>query len=246
MKIAIISGASSGIGMELAMLLDSYMLDELWLISRNYDKLLELSNKLKTKSRLISEDLSTEDAYYTIKKLLNEFNPEIKYLVCSAGVGYNGGIETLTENQITQIISTNCTALTRLNKISINYMKVGSRIINISSGSAFMPQPYFSVYAASKSYVNSFSRALGQELKSKSIYVTAVCPGPVDTPFFSSLENISNYKKRFLVSPKSVAIGALTASKKRKKLYTPSFSMKIVHLASKILPTNLILKFYKK
>ena len=76
MKIAIISGASSGIGMELAMLLDSYMLDELWLISRNYDKLLELSNKLKTKSRLISVDLSTEDAYYTIKKLLNEFNPE--------------------------------------------------------------------------------------------------------------------------------------------------------------------------
>ena len=114
--------------MELAMLLDSYMLDELWLISRNYDKLLELSNKLKTKSRLISVDLSTEDAYYTIKKLLNEFNPEIKYLVCSAGVGYNGGIETLTENQIAQIISTNCTALTRLNKISINYINFFTKL----------------------------------------------------------------------------------------------------------------------
>ena len=75
--------------------------------------------------------------------------------------------------------------------------------------------------------------------------MTTVCPGPVSTPFFSSLKNVKEYKKKFLISPKKVAVGSLKASKKRKKLYIPTFSIKLVHLMSKFLPTSLILKFYK-
>ena len=245
LKIAVISGASSGIGKEFAKSLDNYALDEIWLIARNVDKLNNLSSLLKTKTRLFQLDLLNIESFEEIKKAFKDLNPEIRYLICSAGVGYNGSVNSISEEEICQTISLNCTALTLLNKISLNYLSEGSRIINVSSGAAFTPQPYFSVYAASKSYVNSFSRALGNELKKKKIYVTTVCPGPVDTPFFSSLDNVKEYKKKFLISPKKVAIGALKASKKKKKIYTPTFSMKLVHLLSKILPTSLILKFYK-
>ena len=109
-----------------------------------------------------------------------------------------------------------------------------------------MPQPYFAVYAASKAYVISLSRAIGYELKKNKISVTAVCPGPVNTSFFSSLENVKEYKKKYLITPQRVAIGSLKAAKKRKKIYTPTLSMKLVHLASKLLPTSLALKFYKE
>ncbi|MBQ4510820.1 MAG: SDR family NAD(P)-dependent oxidoreductase [Clostridia bacterium] len=245
MKIAIISGASSGIGLELAKLLDNDSLDELWLIARNTDKLSKLNTELKTEVRLLTLDLLNEKSFDEIKDLLNQLKPEIKYLICSAGVGFNGSLESLTEKQISQTIALNCSSLSILNRISLNYLTEGSRIINISSGAAFTPQPYFSVYAASKAYVNSFSRAIGQELKSRKIYVTAVCPGPVDTPFFSSLDGVKEYKKKFLILPNKVAIGALKASQRKKKIYTPTISMKLVHLASKLMPTSLILKFYK-
>ena len=101
------------------------------------------------------------------------------------------------------------------------------------------------MYAASKAYVISLSRALGHEMRKQKVYFTAVCPGPVDTSFFSSLENVKEYKKKYLISPQRVALGSLKASRKKKKIYTPTFSMKMVHLASKLLPTSLILKFYK-
>ena len=246
MKIAIISGASSGIGLEITKLLDNYSLDELWLIARSETKLNDISKTLKTKTRHICVDLSENTSYEHIKELLRVNFPEIRFLVCSAGVGYNGQLSDLNEKDIDETISLNCTSLTLLNRLSLDYLSTNSRIINISSGAAFIPQPYFSVYAASKSYVNSFSLALNKELKSRKIYVTAVCPGPVDTPFFSSLNNVKEFKKKFVVSPKTIAVGALKASKKKKSIYTPTFSMKIVHLASKILPTSLLLSFFKK
>ena len=143
------------------------------------------------------------------------------------------------------MISINCTGLTLLTKIALPFMKKGSSIINIASGAGFLPQPSFAVYSASKSYVISFSRALRQELSKKKINVTAVCPGPVDTDFFTNLKNVKEYKKKYLITPEIVASGALKAVKKNKAVYTPTFSMKLVHLASKILPTSLILKLMK-
>lgn len=245
MKIAIISGASSGIGLEFAQALDSYGLDEIWLIARNEKSLSELKGTLRTKARLFVLDLSENSSFDKINDTLEEIKPEIEYLICSAGIGYNGSLENVSAEQISKTIAINCTALTLLNRACLSYFTEGSRIINVSSGAAFAPQPYFSVYAASKSYVNSFSRAIGYELRKKKIYVTAVCPGPVSTPFFSSLENVKEYKKKFLISPKKVAIGSLKASKQKRKIYTPSFSMKLIHLISKVLPTSWILKFYK-
>lgn len=245
MKIAVISGASSGIGAEFVRELDNMCLDEIWLIARNAERLSILSNSIKTTTKLISVDLLKPEAIDNIKQLYDEQKPEIEYLVCSAGVGFNGPFCKITKEQINMTVSLNCSSLTMLNSISLPYLIKGAKIINIASGAGFLPQPDFAVYAASKAYVISLSRALGQELKKRSISVTAVCPGPVSTDFFSSLENVKDYKKKYLISPKKVAVGALKASKKGKVIYSPTISIKLVHLASKIIPTSIILRFYK-
>lgn len=246
MRIAVISGASSGIGLEFAKELDKMSFDELWLIAKDDGLLDNIKHILNTKTKLIPIDLSNSESFNEIKKLYEEESPEIEYLVCSAGVGFNGAFENITQKQIDLTVSINCTALSLLNSISLPFLTRGAKIINIASGSGFMPQPYFAVYAASKAYVISLSRALNYELKKNKISVTAVCPGPVNTSFFSSLENVKEYKKKFLITPQKVAIGALKTAGKRKTIYTPTFSMKLVHLASKILPTSLALKFYKE
>ncbi|MBE6624277.1 MAG: SDR family NAD(P)-dependent oxidoreductase [Ruminococcaceae bacterium] len=241
MNIALISGASRGIGLEFAKILDSYNLDELWLVCGQNTP----SFEFKTPIRVFHTDLSEKSPFKKLKKALSDKNPTIKHLVCSAGVGFNGAFENLSEENIENTIIINCSALSLLTRIAIPYMSAGSKIIEIASGAGFSPQPDFAIYSASKSYVISFSRAIGHELSKKSISVTAVCPGPVDTDFFSNLENVKEYKKKHLISAKAVATGALKASEKGKRIYTPTFSIKLVHLASKVLPTSLILKFYK-
>lgn len=240
MNIAVISGASRGIGLEIAKLIDFEGVDELWLICGKNTPLYDF----KAKIRIFYTDLSKPIPYNEIIDALNHNSPIVDYLVCSAGVGYNGSLENISLENIENTISINCMALSTLTKIIAPFMIKGSKIIHIASGAGFIPQPYFATYSASKAYVISFSRAIGRELAKSKIYVTTVCPGPVDTDFFANLENVAEYKKKHLISAKKVAIGAVKASKKRKKIYCPTLSMKLVHLASKILPTNLILKFY--
>ena len=241
MNIALISGASRGIGLEFAKIIDGYNLDELWLICGKNTP----SFEFKTPIRIYHTDLSEKSPFEKLKNNLSNENPNIKMLVCSAGVGYNGKLEDISEENIQNTVIINCSALSQLTKIAISYMSEGSKIIEIASGAGFLPQPDFAVYAASKSYVISFSRAIGHELSKKKISVLAVCPGPVDTDFFSGLENVKEYKKKYAISAEKVAKGALKASKKGKKIYSPTLSIKMVHLVSKILPTSLILKFYK-
>lgn len=245
MNIAIISGASSGIGLEIAKEIDLLNLDEIWLISSNEQKLTKASDLLNTKTRIFALDLAKNDALDTICKTLSSEKPNIKYLVCSAGVGYNGDFDTLNLNQISNMSDINVRALTHLTACALPYIKEGGKIIEIASSAGFMPQPSFAVYAATKAYVISFSRGLRHELLKKKIGVTAVCPGPVDTPFFSGLENVKEYKKKYAVSPEIVAKKAMIAAKKNKSLCIPTFSMKMVHLASKIVPISIIMKFYK-
>lgn len=240
MNIAIISGASRGIGKAIAMELDKEGLDELWFISRSYEE----NYSFKTPVRHLSLDLLSPSFTETLKAALAKGEYKIKYLVCSAGVGYMGKLEELSEKEIENTLSLNCTALSLLTNICIPYMQKGGKILEIASGAGFLPQPSFSVYSASKAYVISLSRALRAELKPRKISVTAVCPGPVDTDFFKKL-NPPEYKKKYVVSTEAVARKAIKASKKGKAICSPTLSMKLVHLVSKLLPTSLVLKFYK-
>ncbi|MBO5374208.1 MAG: SDR family NAD(P)-dependent oxidoreductase [Clostridia bacterium] len=241
MNIAVINGASRGIGLEIAKLLDGEGLDELWLICGKNTP----SYEFKTSTRFFYTDLCEKSPYNEICLALSNQSPCIKYLVCSAGIGYNGSIDDISLENIENTVIVNCSSLSTLTKIATSFMKEGSKIIHIASGAGFLPQPYFATYSASKTYVIHFSRAIGRELAKRKISVTAVCPGPVDTDFFANLENVAEYKKKHLIGAKKVACGAIKASKKNKRIYCPTISMKLVHLASKLLPINLILKFYK-
>ena len=123
-------------------------------------------------------------------------------------------------------------------------MRRGSRIIQLASSAAFLPQSQFAVYAASKSYVLSFSRALGAELKEKGVYVTSVCPGPVDTPFFDIAEKSGStlsIKKLTMVSPDKVVKLALKDSYKRKSVSVCNPFIKAFALFSKMTPHDLML-----
>ena len=133
---------------------------------------------------------------------------------------------------------------TQLYHSSLLYTKMNSRIIQLASSAAFMPQPYFAVYAASKSYVYSFSRALSEELRSRRIYVTAVCPGPVDTPFFDIAEKDGktlSIKKLTLASPEKVVERAIADSFHKKKISVYNPYIRAFHVLAKIVPHQWIL-----
>jgi hypothetical protein len=183
-KIAIISGASAGIGREFVLSVDrDYSLDEIWVIARREERLKELQDKCKNTVRPLPLDLLKDESIKEFSDLLETEKPEIELLVNAAGCGYFGKFEDLDMDKQIQSLKLNSVALTEICHIALPYMKKGSAIINLGSNSAWQPVPYMTVYGASKSYVLNFSRALGRELRSKGIKVICVCPGWVKTEF---------------------------------------------------------------
>ena len=188
MKIAIVTGASSGMGREFVRQIEHLYkeLDEIWVIARRRERLEELQSRMLTNVRILQGDLLDIDIYEIVEKLLEEKKPNVRMLVNAAGFGKKGEVKEISCREQLEMIDLNCRALTHMTKICIPYMCKGSRIVNLSSAAAFCPQPSISVYASTKSYVLSFSRSLRTELLKDGIYVTAVCPGPVNTEFFET------------------------------------------------------------
>ena len=146
------------------------------------------------------------------------------------------------------MIDVNCKALTQITHMCIPYMRKNSRIIQLASSAAFLPQPNFAVYAATKSYVYSFSRALSRELSNRKIYVTSVCPGPVDTPFFDIAEKTGKtlaIKKIAMANAEKVVEKAIRDSfhKKESSVYHPI--IKFFEIITKIVPHKILLLIYK-
>ena len=255
-NIIIITGASSGFGQLFAMELDRKLksIDEYWLIARNTDKMLETSKAMKTPCRIISLDLAKRDNVKEVIKAVERYaydcedDVNIRMLINCAGYGKLGPFAVLDEEDVTGMIDVNVTALTSITRDLIPYMGKNSRIINIASAAAFLPQPNFAEYAATKSYVLSFSRALNVELKEKMIHVTAVCPGPSATNFFNIAEENAKtpwYKKYFFADPKKVVDKAIDDSMKKKEVSVYSVSMNLLRFLTKLIPHRIILKFYK-
>lgn len=246
-KIIIITGASSGLGQEFAFQLDKIMhgLDEVWLIARRKERLAELAKLLDTPAKIISMDVAKEQDNRAFKELLERENVSIRMLINCAGFGLMGRFEDLDMEEQIGMLEVNCKALTWLTYECIPYMCKNGRIIQLASSAAFAPQKNFAVYAATKSYVLSFSRSLREELKEKSIWVTAVCPGPVETEFFDIAEKYGStlaVKKLTLVSPQRVVKEALLDSHDRRALSVCSLPIKAFGILSKTVPHGWILQ----
>lgn len=250
-KIAVVTGASSGIGREFAVQIsEKYKtVEEIWVIARRKERLDELKNKIKNKKVVVlALDLTKEEDLETYKKKLEEEKPLIRVLVNAAGYGMMGYFDSSVYEDQVGMIDLNCKALVAMTHISLPYMTSPGNIINIASSAAYLPQPSFAVYAATKSMVRSFSKALNVELSDRDILVTAVCPGPVNTEFFDVAEKHSHtkaFKMFFRVDAKKVVSRALFDVYYLKNESTYSIPMKLCKIGAKICPHDMIISFFK-
>lgn len=252
MKIAIVTGASSGIGMEFVRQLEHFYkgLDEIWVVARREERLQKLKKETKTSVRIFAGDMTDGLVYRQVLNRLENVRPDVRMLVNAAGFGKYGTVEEIAKADKKlqlKMIDLNCRGLTEMTCICLPYMSKGSRIINLASAAAFCPQSGFAVYAASKSYVLSFSRALHEELKDRDIYVTAVCPGPVQTEFFNESGFSESFtKESVMVQAKDVVTQALVDSREKKDMSVYGTLMKGAEVAAKMLPHKLVMKAMEK
>ena len=247
MNVIVITGASSGMGMEFAMQMDDYFsnVDEFWLVARSGDKLEEVARALQHRTRIFTMDVTDKEKVERLEQALKEEQAVVRILINCAGYGVMGSFTDLNREQMLGMVRLNCEALTEMTYRLIPFMRRGSRIIQLASSAAFMPQPDFAVYAASKAYVHSFSRALGAELKKKGIYVTSVCPGPVDTPFFDIAEKdgtILKIKQLTMTTPERVVNQALRDSYYKKPVSVCTMLIKAFNVTAKVVPHSVMIK----
>ena len=248
MKIAVITGASSGMGREFVYALDrDEEFDELWVIARREQRLLELKEKCRAKIRPIVLDLQTRESFALYRQLLEQEKPEIAVLVNAAGFGLFGAFVDMDMDRQLDIIGLNSRALTAMCYMSVPYMAKGSRIYNMGSMSSWQPVPYINVYGASKAYVLNFSRALGVELKDRGIKVMAVCPGWITTEFFDHAihDDTISYFNRYY-PPEQVIEKALKDMKKGKTASVLGFPERVQVLLVKLLPVGFVMKTWCK
>ena len=243
MKIALVTGASSGIGREFAVQIPRLYknLDELWVVARRTDRLTELQEQIHIPIRVFDGDLMRDYIFERIERELSRQGAEVRMLVNAAGYGKAGAFDEIDSREQLGMIDLNCRALTKMIWTCMPYLTKGSRIVNIASSAAFAPQPGFAVYAASKSYVYSLAQALAAELEPKGISVTAVCPGPVDTEFFRHSGVLPNaFKDSAMADSRLVVRQALKDSVDRKRVSVYGMPMKGARIAAKLLPYTLI------
>lgn len=246
MKIALITGASSGMGREFVYAIDrDFELDEIWVVARRKERLEELAGKCRAKIRPIALDLGKRENFAVLKEMFEAETPDIRVLVNAAGFGLFGVFKDMDMDKQLDIIELNDRALTAVTYMAIPYMYKGSHIINMASNSSWQPVPYINVYGASKAYVLNFSRALGVELKSLGIHVMAVAPGWIKTEFFDHAvhDNTIKYYDRYYTA-EQVVTKAMKDLKRNKKVSILGFPVRLQVLGVKLLPNWLVMKVW--
>lgn len=248
MRIAVITGASAGIGREFVYAVDRQdSFDEIWVIARRKERLEELRGACKNPIRPISLDLSSIENVDEYKALLEKEQPDIAMLVNAAGCGVFGPFAEKDLKKQLSSAQLNALSLTAMCHVSLPYMRAGSSIINMGSNSAWQPVPYQAVYGASKSYVLSFSRALGRELRSDGIHVMCVCPGWIKTEFqqVAHHDDYIRYVDRWY-GPDEVAAQAMEDLKKKKTVSILGHPVRRQVRLVKLLPVNLVMDIWCK
>lgn len=248
MKIALLTGASSGLGRAYAKYIGEIFpeIDAVWALARRSDRLNALAAEIKTPAILPVEcDLTCDNDIEALREKLRAEQPEILLLVNNAGCGYHGSFASSDEAEQLRCVQLNVHALTRLTRMALDFMPAGARVLNTSSIASFAPNANMAVYSASKAYVSFFSRALNEELRPGGRSSTAVCPAPMKTEFLA-IGHIEGNSRTFERLPycdvDKVARGALRAARRGKVIYTPRLFYRFYHLLSRILPDSITIK----
>ena len=251
MNIAIITGVTSGLGYEfLKTVTTTYpSIDEVWVIARREDKLIEISKQFDMKIRPVTLDLTKTDSIEKIKEMLNEHSPNVQILINNAGFGELGNFyENDYLNQL-KMIDLNNGALTAMCTVCAKFMSPGSFIINVASIASFVPNPRMAVYCSTKAYVKSFTRCIREELKPRKINAFVVCPGPMSTEFLDVAGISGGQSKTFEIlpytKPEKVAKNSVELAARGRGVYTPGAFYKFYRILSKLLPHSLLMKVSK-
>lgn len=252
MEIAIITGASSGMGKEFVKKIDQEGLDEIWGIALEQELLDEVEKDTKTKFRKFALDLTNKENIEFLIEVLNKARPKIKWLVNASGFGKFARHDEYPLEVGLNMIDLNVKALVSLTEICCSYMDNGSKIVQFGSVAAFQPIPYIAVYGATKAFVLSYSRAIAEELKPRGITVTCACPYWTKTKFFDRA--VVNKQDKNKVVTKYVCM--YDADKVVNRIYNDALKGKQVSkygfiarsqiLLVKLLPTKLVMNIWLK
>jgi len=237
---ALVTGASSGIGRDMATYLSSKGYD-LILVARNKEKLEELKNKLNTNIEIISMDLESVD---NCKKLYEQVKDKnIDILINNAGFGLIGVFNKTDMDIELNMIDLNVKAVHVLTKLFLkDFIKKDSGyILNVASSAAFQPGPLMATYYSTKSYIYNLTLALYEELRrnKSNVNISCLCPGPVDTNF----NNVAHCKFKIKsLSSEYVAKYAIDKMLKDKLLIIPGFKIKLLYIFCRFVPNKIKLK----
>ena len=248
-RIAIITGASSGMGRRFAETCYEFgQLDEIWAVARRAGRLEELSRTAPFPLRAFPMDLTDPASLEEIGRLLAEEKPDIRLLVNASGFGkFEATADTPLEENL-NMVDLNCKALMALCQMSLPYMREGARIINLASVAAFQPIPYINVYGASKAFVLSYSRALNREVRSRGIRVMAACPFWTRTEFFDRAmdKNKEPVVKKYaaMYDPKDIVARAWRDVRRGKDVSMYGFVARSQKALVKLLPHSLVMSIW--
>ncbi|MDB5485286.1 MAG: Short-chain dehydrogenase/reductase [Tardiphaga sp.] len=245
-RVALITGASSGIGLELARVFASND-HRLALVARRVDRLNALAAEIVAAGGaapiVIACDLEAPDACDRIAAALQAADVEVEFVVNNAGFGLFGRSAEIDRDQQLGIVAVNIRALTDLSlRFTDSLVRTGGGILNVASIAGFLPGPGMAVYYASKAYVLSFTEALHYELGSKGVRVTALCPGPVPSGFQSRAGFEPGLDSAILnVSAADAALAGYRGLMSNKRAVLPGIGIKIVPFLLRLFPRGFIL-----
>jgi len=245
-RVALITGASGGIGSELALLIAKDGFDCI-LVARSHERLNELATRLEREfhvgTMVLAKDLSNPHAVDEIFEEVTAAGKEVEILVNNAGYSVYGLFAETDGRAEADMLQVNVIALTQLTKVFLRGMveRRKGRILNLGSTASFEPGPLMAVYYASKAYVLSFSEALANELKGTSVSVTALCPGPTRTGFQErSAVGGSRLFAGQVADAGSVALAGYRGLMGRRTIVIPGFRNKLIPLVVRLAPRGLV------